>query len=111
MARYLMLRRSAKADEDSAKAEHHHHHHHHYEKGVTGNDDIANIQSAKTAMVGMDAYPKEWASYGTSAGGLMQVVATEFAALQAAKNNEDHRLIMKKLDDLSNACAYAMSKM
>lgn len=110
MPKYLMIRRSAKADEEPAKAEHHHHHHH-YEKEVTGNDDLANIQSVKTAMVGMDAYPKEWASYGTSAGGLMQVVATEFAALQAAKNNEDHRQIMKKLDDLSNACAYARSNM
>lgn len=108
MARFLMLMRSNKVDEEPEKAEHHHHHH--YEKVVHSNDAV-NIMPTKADMVGVDAYLKEWASYGTSAGGLMQVVATEFAALQAAKNNEDHRQIMKKLDDLSNACVYARNNM
>ncbi|MGL4517995.1 MAG: hypothetical protein ACRCUH_15050 [Shewanella sp.] len=54
---------------------------------------------------------KQWESYGTSPSGLMQIVAIEFAALQAAKNNEDHRAIMMKLDDLSMACDHAKKNM
>lgn len=91
----LLMRRPIEHDE----------HHHHSEHARSGYHRASgDLMSMPDKVVKQHQH---WESYGTSPSGLMQIVAIEFAALQAARNNEDHRAIMSKLDDLAMACDHA----
>lgn len=102
MGRYVMLR----DDEDDTVHHHHTHHHHHHGKGEHKYSD-----SVSEVMEELTEHPAEWAAYGTTPADLMQIVGMEWAQLQAAKNNNDHKRIIDELEDLAAACIHAHKHM
>lgn len=102
MARYAIL-------QDGDEAVHHHtHHHHHHEQGHAKG---VYHESVAEVMEELAEHPAEWAAYGTTPADLLQIVGMEWAQLQAAKNNSDHKRIIDELEDLAAACIHAHKHM
>lgn len=107
MARYVMVREQ---EEDGDVVHHHHTHHHHHHGGEHATDN-KYADSVMEVMEELADHPAEWAAYGTSVADLMQIVGMEWAQLQAAKNNSDHKRIIDELEDLAAACIHAHKHM
>lgn len=108
MPKYLMVK---EVPEDDGETVHHHHvHHHHHGEASHATDSKYGVAIAEV-MEELADHPKEWAAYGTSLPGLMQIVGLEYAQLQAAKNDSDHRQIKEELEDLAAACIHAHKNM
>ncbi|MCW6550337.1 hypothetical protein NFB56_15980 [Yersinia ruckeri] len=105
MPKYLMVK-----DEADEVVHHHHVHHHHHGEAKDVTDSKYGVAIAEV-MEELADHPKEWAAYGTSLPGLMQIVGLEYAQLQAAKNDSDHRQIKEELEDLAAACIHAHKHM
>ena len=109
MPKYVVLREEG--DEDDKVHHHHVHHHHHHDKGEHHATDSKYSASVTEVMEELADHPTEWAAYGSTPAGLMQIVGLEWAQLQAAKNDNDHRRILDELEDLAAACIHAHKHM
>jgi hypothetical protein len=108
MPKYLMVK---EVSEDEAGIVHHHVHHHHHNGEAKDVTDSKYSGAITEVMEELAEHPKEWVAYGTTLPGLMQIVGLEYAQLQAAKNDSDHRQIKEELADLAAACIHAYTNM
>lgn len=112
MSRYVVLR-EADGEEDGDTVHHHHtYHHHHHGKGDSHHgSDSKYSDSIGAVMEDLEDHPPEWSAYGKTHPELMQIVGMEWAQLQAAKNNADHKKILEGLEELAAACIHAHKNM
>lgn len=68
-------------------------------------------ESIGAVMEDLAEHPPEWSAYGKTHPELMQIVGMEWAQLQAAKNNADHKRILEGLKELAAACIHAHKNM